>query len=907
MNKEEGCVMRHFTGMLSVVFVTMQIVFVHGEVSAEGGTLTAGDLQLTLSGVGAVTQLVDRETGTDYAARKEDRALVSLLRADGIHLQPTSFEHEQGICRFAFAPGMTVAVSAKQTNGYMLFEVVDYQNETEQDIIALCWFIDSNMKHTVGETAGVIYNDEFLLGMHGLNTKTCGGHMPDFDPPTKIDNWQVGDRQKHQRSAIPTTFGSQLRCYTGDYTRKRTRRVNGTSAVEIAPLPEAAGGASSLIGSRIAFYGCRRSRFLDLLERIVLDNGLPHVTFNGVWFRRPAGRQEALRPYFEVGCFSTEEFEELVYLVRRAGSRFLYGDRPFVNFQGDYRMKNFIDDDARFKRDIVDYAEARGVGLGVHTRSSEIGRATPVADGCANMEKNLLVMKSTVLLKPMSASDQGELHVREGSLGIGSCITLMIDQEALELAPNKGKNKRAYIIARRGVQGTRAAAHKAGAAVKMLTPSVKQLYGNLHYVFNVMIPRFSELCNTYGLRKIGFDGNAAAYQNGYGSYLVNEMEDRFYRDLKNPDGMRFSGAQITPYIWHFTTDRGAAAAIECPRVVAEYSEALVRGLYYQSRNFMMRLVGTPFKSQITLREAHWICSKMAAWNSSTRITCGDLQHNPRTLEIVDILRTWMTARDVNAFTHEQRVRMARYGSNWKLTTLEPGVRWRLEEYEVADGREVLLGSEDVQAPGVTNVAPGAEITASCTVDRPEELTDMRVTEGSCATLESDGAAYVQLDLGAARAVDQVRLWHYYRDGRRYKDVVVQLSNDAAFKQNVVTVFNNDRDNSAGCGAGRDQEYAEEFRGKTILFPSQTARYVRLWSAGSNVNAGNHYAEIQVLSGAPTYPDYLDVNNICYDRNALSIKEMKKRARQEAKKDPDAAVGKGAKIRKRKGRKDESRE
>jgi hypothetical protein len=50
-----------------------------------------------------------------------------------------------------------------------------------------------------------------------------------------------------------------------------------------------------------------------------------------------------------------------------------------------------------------------------------------------------------------------------------------------------------------------------------------------------------------------------------------------------------------------------------------------------------------------------------------------------------------------------------------------------------------------------------------------------------------------------------------------RDVIVQLSETADFSSYVTTVFNNDKDNSAGQGYGVNAEYAEVAGGKTVSF------------------------------------------------------------------------------------------
>ena len=85
-----------------------------------------------------------------------------------------------------------------------------------------------------------------------------------------------------------------------------------------------------------------------------------------------------------------------------------------------------------------------------------------------------------------------------------------------------------------------------------------------------------------------------------------------------------------------------------------------------------------------------------------------------------------------------------------------------------------------------------------------------VTDGSKKTTSfaedypaGGGLQYIQLDLGAYYDLSDIKLWHYFGDGRKYKDVIVQVSNDSAFKRDVTTVYNNDSNNSAGLGVGTD--------------------------------------------------------------------------------------------------------
>ncbi|GEM_PF-983066 len=128
------------------------------------------------------------------------------------------------------------------------------------------------------------------------------------------------------------------------------------------------------------------------------------------------------------------------------------------------------------------------------------------------------------------------------------------------------------------------------------------------------------------------------------------------------------------------------------------------------------------------------------------------------------------------------------------------------------------------------------------------ITDSLISADSYADSgSSKGLQWVQLDMGATYSVDNIRLWHYFGDSRKYRDVIVQLSNDPTFRTGVYTVYNNDRDNSSGLGAGTDQEYAETSSGLNLKFNNVSARYARFYSNGSSVNSYNHYAEIGIYN------------------------------------------------------------
>jgi len=74
---------------------------------------------------------------------------------------------------------------------------------------------------------------------------------------------------------------------------------------------------------------------------------------------------------------------------------------------------------------------------------------------------------------------------------------------------------------------------------------------------------------------------------------------------------------------------------------------------------------------------------------------------------------------------------------------------------------------------------------------------------------------------------------------------VQTADDKDFTTNVKTLFNNDDDNSAGLGVGKDLLYIETSEGKLVDAKGVKGRYVRCYSNGNNNNDLNHWIELEV--------------------------------------------------------------
>jgi len=155
--------------------------------------------------------------------------------------------------------------------------------------------------------------------------------------------------------------------------------------------------------------------------------------------------------------------------------------------------------------------------------------------------------------------------------------------------------------------------------------------------------------------------------------------------------------------------------------------------------------------------------------------------------------------------------------------------------------------------GTKNVALGKAV--SSTDEEPiigevDMITDddKEAADGSYVEL-GPFLQHVTIDLEAKYNIYAIIVWHFHKQPRIYFDVIVQVSDDPNFVKGVKTIYNNDIDNSAGLGVGKDNHFVETAEGKLIDAKGIQGRYVRLYSNGNNNNDLNHYIEAAVY-GTP---------------------------------------------------------
>ncbi|NLC04522.1 MAG: hypothetical protein GX787_09625, partial [Tissierellia bacterium] len=200
--------------------------------------------------------------------------------------------------------------------------------------------------------------------------------------------------------------------------------------------------------------------------------------------------------------------------------------------------------------------------------------------------------------------------------------------------------------------------------------------------------------------------------------------------------------------------------------------------------------------------------------------------------------------------------------------------------------KVYDGSSDYKVENILLGNPGAkfetldgtpllmaQFDSNTTELKPDEINDgdvdrfQSVIKVNQTGLKSDPGVvgWAIFDLGETHYVEEIRT-SFWNDWA-FVDVVMQFASDENFTQDVVTVYNNDTDNSVGQGFGTDGVYSDAVDKTKNIHISARGRYFRVTNKG-NGQSYSLFTEIQlygitegVMPAASTVPSGAYLNDL----------------------------------------------
>lgn len=643
-------------------------------------SFTAGELKLGLDKQGLVTEILSSVTGKNYLSTDTVAPLLTVVSA-GKRYQPNQMIVDKGRGKLTLMyklAGVTVEllVTSKQT--HLVLEVVKAQPANKVE--AVIWGPYPNtISKIIGEIIGVVRDADVALGIQVLNIKTLGGDYPNSEGST----WSRGI------AAVSKNWGSSIQAYSMNRELNRTVDAWGGQQVNMPVKPLK---GESVVGSKIAMFSCREPETLDRLERIELDEKLPHPTVKGVWIKKSPiyGRS------YLISSFTENDIDEMIGYVKRAGLISLYHEGPFKSW-GHYILDSLQFPNGRAGlKNCVDKAHAAGLFLGMHTLTNFINTNDPYVSPLP--DSRLSVTGSSALVKAVDAN-QKEIEVVlpayfDNENG-NSLHTVKIGIELIRYKSVTSSAPYKLLDCQRGAFGTTPASHRAGEQVGKL----------FDHPYNVFFPdlemqreiakNIADLMNETGVDHLDLDGHEGALASGQGDWAIELMAKDVYDQVKHEFLIGTSLSKT--FYWHIGSYYnwgepwygGFKESMQQYRIDNQ-------GLF--DRNYMPHMLGWYLLAEnTTMPEMEWMLSRAAGYDAGFAMVARPeaLRKNTLSGSLLDAIREWEAARHAKAFSALQREALKNPKNEFHLEKIADG-KWNLHTYAISP---VFLREKFERQPG----------------------------------------------------------------------------------------------------------------------------------------------------------------------------------------------------------------
>lgn len=530
--------------MISIIFVGLS------SCSSDKIEIKSDHLTLSIDKSGAV-KYYGETNGVTYSRTDVTSFLLRLKRFDS-----KTFETPQKVSWKKAQDEIAIALNfsknkakVKLTNKgkYFTVELIELSNEEAVELVAWGPY-NVTLSEKIGKSIGVAYNDEFAIGLMGLNLKSCGG-------------FEELARERFGNTAKRVNGGAVLQ----GFTRNRSLpQENNNCLQELTQAAPVLGIEGRLIGSKFAVYGTVAGDLRNLISEIEKNEGLPYLTYKGQWLKNTL---YATSSKF-IMRFNTENIEACLDVAEKAGITHVYHPGIFESW-GTYpvRKKDFPNG-YQSVRECVEKAKKRNIALGVHTLSNFLTKDDPLITpkphpnlqlaGVTTLKNDLSAGATVIELADESvriAYDKDDLSGLDAQKRLNEnknreTFAVRVGDEIIEFSSVSKEGVLVLNGCKRGAYGTLQTSHKAGDKVGRLVSHYYKVFFADIQLQDQVAKNLANFFNETKLEQIGFDGVEGGIAAGHGRYGCNRFIKVFFDNLVNKNIIA-SSSDVMHYSWHY--------------------------------------------------------------------------------------------------------------------------------------------------------------------------------------------------------------------------------------------------------------------------------------------------------------------------------------------------------------------
>ncbi|GAB5555152.1 MAG: hypothetical protein Sapg2KO_47430 [Saprospiraceae bacterium] len=650
---------------------------------------------------GLITGLIDLESGINYLDQDTSSYLMT-LRVAGKVLVPQSISKDQTVITLSFEQDYEAIIQLEEKEKYLTLELISLSKAETVDLVL--WGPYANtIGAVIGETVGVVRNDDFAIGIQSLNIKTLGGYpwnesdrMPAFDfvraaDPNNMHPDADGSVLYRIEAGKPTDNGSSLQAYCRN--RKEPRLIADFNHNKIlAPAYEDGG----VVGTKIALFGTPTPEALDLLGDIEVAEGLPHPMIDGQWGKKAPGAAAA----YIITDFTEANVDQAIALTKQAGLKYLYHyGKTFENWGHFELFEGEFPNGVASLKNCVDQAEAQGVMLGTHFLSNFITTndpyVTPIPD------PRLAKVGSSILTEDVNAATQNiviESPDFFNQMKNNSLKTVQIGDELIRYGKVSEQAPWTLLDCQRGAYGTKPVAHNANSEISKLLDHAYKVFLTEADLTIELSERMAKLYNQTGMRQISFDGLEGNRSTGLGTYGETLMPYTWYNNLSEEvkNHLIIDASRTTHFFWHIYSRMNWGEPWYGGFRESQTEYRFNNQAYFQ-RNYMPGMLGwfkmTP---ETSLEDMEWLLARAAGYEAGYAYVANSeaVANNGQKDQILKLIGAWENLRIGNHFSEAQKAAMRSTEQEFTIQELDNNI-WNWTPIKAA----IFTHEKKVRQPG----------------------------------------------------------------------------------------------------------------------------------------------------------------------------------------------------------------
>ena len=475
------------------------------------------------------------------------------------------------------------------------------------------------------------------------------------------------------------------------------------------------------IGSSIALWGSPDSlALMDVIQTIVLDEGLPYPTFNGKWVKDPTSFMPDLLTYGNL-------YDSIPSYAKQMGLKVISAyDQGFVN--PDRANEGYLDgkDEKRkpfhftsgdlSHREFADLLAKDGLIFG---RTTITNSMAPGTKDCSPIPSDsACIQHRRILAADLSEKDtliyiDDPTYLNEIACWEGHCKELNMVKIGKELIHYLGvSDTKPYRLLNvtRGYWNTTLSAHKKGDFVDKMQVTVGWGYQGL--VPNLELQDelgrlYADMAANSGIGYYDLDGQEFLFHSGFGSYSVKRFFRNMFAQAKKhgiPD-IRFTGATLSEGSWHYQSIWNVGGGKNLYDVdLRVWGSTTSQGKDLRDvtyANYFPSSFGGnfPITATSTVEQYEHIEATAVGYGATYSFKVGqkDVESCPQKYAIFNVIRVWEEARRANAFPTYIRKMLQDPALSWRLEEKPDKSGWtlyRMENGEKVDSYDLVANEKD---------------------------------------------------------------------------------------------------------------------------------------------------------------------------------------------------------------------